>query len=174
MGKIIRNGIEFSGACETATAVNYDNSLSGLNAQTVQEGLDELNNNLGGLRFGADGDGNYGYYGADGSLIPFKSNFNLGNYDIEFKLVKHNNANVVNYVTDKKIVCVILNADTNSSHNVINSAMGTPSNIYASDTSGLLFDKITDYSYSFSIVSYASYINVIIITEKDEATMGMI
>ncbi len=33
----------------------------------------ELNNNLGGLSFGIDGDGNYGYYGADGSLIPFKS-----------------------------------------------------------------------------------------------------
>lgn len=28
--------------------------------------------NLGGLRFGVDGDGNYGYYGADDSLIPFK------------------------------------------------------------------------------------------------------
>ena len=32
-----------------------------------------INNNLGGLRFGVDGDGNYGYYGADDSLIPFKS-----------------------------------------------------------------------------------------------------
>jgi len=33
----------------------------------------ELNKNMGGLSFGKDGDGNYGYYGADGSLIPFKS-----------------------------------------------------------------------------------------------------
>ena len=33
-------------------------------------GVKEL---LGGLRFGIDGDGNYGYYGADGSLIPFSS-----------------------------------------------------------------------------------------------------
>ena len=24
------------------------------------------------MKFGKDGDGNYGYYGADGSLIPFK------------------------------------------------------------------------------------------------------
>ena len=32
-----------------------------------------LNNSLGGLSFGTDGDGNYGYYGADGSLIPFSS-----------------------------------------------------------------------------------------------------
>ena len=29
---------------------------------------------MGGLKFGKDGDGNYGYYGADGSLIPFSSN----------------------------------------------------------------------------------------------------
>ena len=32
----------------------------------------ELNKNMGGLRFGIDGDGNYGYYGADDSLIPFR------------------------------------------------------------------------------------------------------
>lgn len=28
------------------------------------------------MKFGTDGDGNYGYYGADGSLIPFKSGLN--------------------------------------------------------------------------------------------------
>ena len=33
----------------------------------------ELNKNMGGLTFGKDGDGNYGYYGADGSLVPFRS-----------------------------------------------------------------------------------------------------
>ena len=31
------------------------------------------NKNFGGISFGIDGDGNYGYYGADGSLIPFKT-----------------------------------------------------------------------------------------------------
>ena len=31
------------------------------------------NKNFGGLTFGIDGDGNYGYYGADGSLVPFKT-----------------------------------------------------------------------------------------------------
>lgn len=36
--------------------------------------VNELNSNLGGLRFGIDGDGNYGYYGADDSLVPFSSN----------------------------------------------------------------------------------------------------
>ena len=35
--------------------------------------FDAQNKNLGGLRFGVDGDGNYGYYGADDSLIPFSS-----------------------------------------------------------------------------------------------------
>ena len=39
----------------------------------VANGFSELNENFGGLSFGVDGDGNYGYYGADGSLIPFKS-----------------------------------------------------------------------------------------------------
>ena len=42
MGKIIRNGVEYSGAVEAATAVNYDGSISGLKAQTVQEAIDEL------------------------------------------------------------------------------------------------------------------------------------
>lgn len=32
-----------------------------------------VNASLGGLTFGVDGDGNYGYYGADGSLVPFSS-----------------------------------------------------------------------------------------------------
>lgn len=33
----------------------------------------ELNENFGGLSFGVDGDGNYGYYVADGSLVPFST-----------------------------------------------------------------------------------------------------
>lgn len=35
----------------------------------------ELIHDLGGLKFGIDGDGNYGYYGADDSLIPFSNGF---------------------------------------------------------------------------------------------------
>ena len=30
---------------------------------------------MGGLRFGKSGDGSYGYYGADGSLVPFSNPF---------------------------------------------------------------------------------------------------
>ena len=74
MGKIIRNGIEFSSTVNTANNISYDNSLSGLDATTTQKAIDEVAENLGGLSFGTDGEGNYGYFGADGSLIPFKSN----------------------------------------------------------------------------------------------------
>ena len=42
MGKIIINGEEYSGTRDSATSVNYDNSVSGLNAGSVQEGIDEL------------------------------------------------------------------------------------------------------------------------------------
>ena len=37
----------------------------------------EISYNLGGLSFGIDGDGNYGYYGADGSLVPFNRTKNI-------------------------------------------------------------------------------------------------
>ena len=42
-------------------------------ALAVKNQFNEQNKNMGGLRFGKDGDGNYGYYGADDSLIPFNS-----------------------------------------------------------------------------------------------------
>ena len=51
MGKIIQNGIEYSGTYSNATSINYDGSVSGLNAKTVQEGIDELSNSLGGFQF---------------------------------------------------------------------------------------------------------------------------
>lgn len=43
--------------------------------QRIKTEFDNVNSSLGGLKFGTDGDGNYGYYGADDSLIPFKSDF---------------------------------------------------------------------------------------------------
>ena len=42
MGRIIRNGIEYGSGNENATNINYDNSLSGLEATTVQEAIDKL------------------------------------------------------------------------------------------------------------------------------------
>ena len=44
-------------------------------AKLTGDALSELNKNLGGLRFGVDGDGNGGYYKADDSFVPFKGNF---------------------------------------------------------------------------------------------------
>ena len=41
--------------------------------QRIKTEFDSVNSSLGGLKFGIDGDGNYGYYGADGSLVPFSS-----------------------------------------------------------------------------------------------------
>lgn len=41
--------------------------------QRIKNEFDTVNSSFGGLKFGKDGDGNCGYYGADGSLIPFKS-----------------------------------------------------------------------------------------------------
>ena len=46
MGKIVRNGINFSGTSDSANTINYNNSVSGLEARTVQEAVDELNGSL--------------------------------------------------------------------------------------------------------------------------------
>lgn len=50
--------------------------------QRIKNEFDTVNSSLGGLSFGKDGDGNVGYYGADGSLIPFKQSkrFVVGTY----------------------------------------------------------------------------------------------
>lgn len=60
------------------SSVPYDNTESGLTADNVQDAIDEVNSNLtasDGLdfRFATDGEGNYGYLGADDSFVPFKS-----------------------------------------------------------------------------------------------------
>lgn len=63
--------------------------------------VNELNSSLGGMKFGIDGDGNYGYYGADGSLIPFKSGFGGANIYMSGtnsgNLAKVENANIGQY-----------------------------------------------------------------------------
>ena len=46
------------------------------------------NKNFGGVSFGIDGDGNYGYYGADGSLVPFKSGNPYLRYNEESKYIQ--------------------------------------------------------------------------------------
>ena len=58
-----------------ASTIAYDNTASKMTATNVQAGIDELNSNLGGMKFGIDSNGNYGYIkaGAD-SVTPFSSN----------------------------------------------------------------------------------------------------
>ena len=63
MGKIIQNGIEYSGTYSNATSINYDGSVSGLSAKTVQEAIDKI--------------------AAGGSVIPDYGNFTYGTYSNE-------------------------------------------------------------------------------------------
>ena len=60
-----------------AVTGNILNSLAEVSAATQQNtiagalALKEVNSSLGGLKFGKDGEGNYGYFGDDDVLIPF-------------------------------------------------------------------------------------------------------
>ena len=63
---------------------------------------------MGGLKFGTDGDGNYGYYGADGSLIPFK------------KIVLADEINYTNYnYTINGLYPNVYNAELDTGCNII-------------------------------------------------------
>ena len=46
MGKIIRNGINYSSTTDAAKNINYDNSASGLAATTAQKAIDELSDSI--------------------------------------------------------------------------------------------------------------------------------
>lgn len=69
--------------------------------QRIKNEFDTVNSSLNGMKFGIDGDGNYGYYGADGSLIPFKSGFGGANIYMSGtnsgNLAKVENANIGQY-----------------------------------------------------------------------------
>lgn len=143
--------------------VNNKIELSILAAnQYTDKKINEFNQKLGGVEFGIDGDGNYGYYGADGSLIPFK--LNLKNVNILIKTEKHSNENPVKYTTDKKIICVFASPGATSSGVGI-SSVGDKNYIHNAHTT-FSITEVTDYSYTIKNNSYNSYINVIILTEK--------
>ena len=66
-----------------------------------------IDSSLGGLSFGKDGDGNCGYYGADGSQIPFKritsvtvETWTLTSNGIYCKIMFYYNDNSVKVVFD--------------------------------------------------------------------------
>ena len=77
-----------------AVTGNILNSLAEVSAATQQNtiagalALKEVNSSLGGLKFGKDGEGNYGYFGDDDVLIPFSgdatiNSVNQASYTIE-------------------------------------------------------------------------------------------
>lgn len=76
----------------------------------VQENISELNNNLTTsdnlkFRFATDGEGNYGYLGADDSFIPFKSGATLigtftGNQTIDVSQYLGTNDTVDNFIVE--------------------------------------------------------------------------
>lgn len=81
------DGLEQTGGTVTNKLSTYDdvmaNSVAGYipDALAVKEGFTNVNNSLGGVKLGIDGEGNRGYFGADDSFIPFnrtRSNFVYG------------------------------------------------------------------------------------------------
>lgn len=75
-GDAAGNIVGMIGSLNDLQTTNKDNIVGAVNE--LNSDVIELNKNMGGLSFGKDGDGNYGYYGADGSLIPFSS---FGGFD---------------------------------------------------------------------------------------------
>ena len=56
----------------SAKATSYDDTSTSLGANNVQNAISIISNKVP-FKFGIDGDGNYGYYKADDSFVPFKS-----------------------------------------------------------------------------------------------------
>lgn len=87
MGKIIKNGVTYSGSSDNADSVKYNNNVSNLDATNVQEAIDKLdesvdtlNSNLGGMSFYEDENGNKYVVGADS--VPKK----LGECDFKITI----------------------------------------------------------------------------------------
>ena len=87
--KLFMKGKQLSGSVANALKINCKDKDG--NKSTVQAELNKLNNeiseqdkNMGGLRFGVDGEGNGGYFKADDSFIPFKrSNGDILHFNIQ-------------------------------------------------------------------------------------------
>lgn len=64
----INNGLITEG---TTLFITDDESTT--SDTSIQTALNKINNQLGGVSFDVDGDGNRGYYKGDGTFVPFKS-----------------------------------------------------------------------------------------------------
>lgn len=78
MAKIERNGIVYGS--DNSKDIKFDKTVKNeLSAENVQDAIDEINSSLyiaddnKNITFGKNGDGNYGFYKADGSFVPFKT-----------------------------------------------------------------------------------------------------
>ena len=65
--------IKYENALGNVTGTTDSLEVDDSNVLATSKALKKVNDSLGGLRFGTDGEGNYGYFGADDSLIPFRS-----------------------------------------------------------------------------------------------------
>ena len=102
MGRIIRNGVEYGSGNENATNINYDGSVSGLEATTVQAAVDEVVSGLGGIEFAiVDGKPQWKERGAD-SFSPFNSGSNINSKLIQTGYSKNSNA-VINLTASEDI-----------------------------------------------------------------------
>ena len=123
---------------------------------TITGQIEELNSNLGGVKLGIDGDGNYGYYRADDSFVPFKSGgsepfviesltkiseFNLAQYGTKTWIVDRDCPNGISLVTsdvrdDKNISTIRINGEKPTIVNLFNNR-GTVSGMSAYN--GMIF-----------------------------------
>ena len=135
-----------------ASNLSYDNSASGLEANNVQTAIDKVNESLVAsdnlkFRFATDGEGNYGYLGADDSFIPFKSDLVIESFTN--KNYSHRNADRVT-----------------STVNALNNISCQIGNIVC------VFAYITEWSNILELVDYSG---VSIISEKiNIATVNLV
>ena len=55
MGKIVKNGVTYSGSSDNADNVKYNNNVSNLDATNVQEAITEVNGKLGKYKLSTSG-----------------------------------------------------------------------------------------------------------------------
>ena len=135
------------------------------------EELESLNNCLVAsdnlkFRFSTDGEGKYGFLGADDSFIPFKSGLELESCNIESKWVKHNDGNPIQYTTATKIVCIFASTGTNSTGEMNRVAVATQEGSYGSVHSGLILN-ISECTYTISNENTGARISLLVLTEKE-------
>ena len=145
------------GTTAQAKLTKYENALGSVTGKTDSLEVDNANilatskavsnlkknveNSLGGLTFGKDGDGNYGYYGADGSLIPFKST------EIVAGTFSTTSSSVTKVTLGFKPKLLIVGNESNYNHvKVYNEEYSTTQFLQASTTGNMSYSNFTSAS----------------------------